>query len=177
MSQIIITSKSTFNTVIDDIKGQCSRNFPDHVIEMEKFIRTKCAEYAAFFSMSELEIITFFEKNRSYNACNYYQEATFPNLNEVRIFETSEELMASIVEKKFRCPNCNQISTNPYSCNSNHSFDENEVCNWKSWGLFKTLGKGARVAVKSTFSEHGIVIDEIFMPIAWEKDNGNAHSA
>lgn len=168
MSQTKITSKSTFNSIIDDIKNQCSGNWPDHVIEMEKFIRAKCDQYAAALYLPPLDVLKLMEKKRSYNACNYYQEHTFPALGEVRVFDQISDLMKSLVERRFRCPHCKQESTDPYECNSGHKMQDGKPCNWKSYGLFRTMGKGVRIAVKSTFNERGIVIDEIFMPIAWE---------
>ena len=95
---------------------------------------------------------------------NYYQEANQPLIkgDNVKVFDTVEDMMKSIKEYKFRCPACGGISTDPYECNSGVISDGNP-CDWKVYGLFGDLGKGAYVYCKDKLKG-----ENIFMPLAWE---------
>lgn len=110
------------------------------------------------------EILTAWENNRDYWYMNYYQDANQPEIkgDNVRVFNTVDELLESIGEKKFRCPACNGISTNPYACNSGEKVS-GKTCDWKVYGLLGDLGKGAYVFVKDR-----VKIENIFMPLSWE---------
>ena len=116
------------------------------------------------------DILTAWESRRDYWYMNYYQNANQPLItgDSVRVFETPEELLESIGKAGFRCPWCNGVSTNPYECNSGVKVvridgKTPETCNWKVYGLFRALGKGVTVFVKSKLRG-----EELFMPIAWE---------
>ena len=65
---------------------------------------------------------------------------------------------AYVPGQEIRCPSCNGISSDPNKC------DVSEKCNWASYGLFGTMGKGAYVFIKSELRGQ-----EIFMPVSWEK--------
>ena len=110
------------------------------------------------------ELLTSFENDRTYWYMNYYQEANQPTLDgDVHVFETPEAVGESFNGLGFRCPACNGVSTNPQVCDTGIKVD-GKVCDWKSYGLFRTLGKGAKLFVKFTVAN-----GEIFMPIAWEQ--------
>ncbi len=64
--------------------------------------------------------------------------------------------------RKFRCPSCGGLSSNPYECNAS------KECDWKSYGFFRTMGKGVRIAIKEGFIENP-QIHEIFMPLEFEQ--------
>lgn len=78
-------------------------------------------------------------------------------------------MIKTIGEKKFRCPSCGGISTNPYCCNSGLEVSKAtkkkpaKVCDWKVGGLFGDLGKGIYVYCKDKMQG-----ETIFMPISWE---------
>jgi hypothetical protein len=118
------------------------------------------------------EILTAWESRRDYWYMNYYQDAGQPKIDadSVRVFETKEELLVSLGKAGFRCPHCNGVTQNPYACDSGVMLplaDSGEVpkpCNWKVYGLFRSLGKGVHVFVKSELKG-----EEIFMPISWEE--------
>lgn len=129
------------------------------------WIIARSEHYAEKTGISPDEILDAWENDRSYWYMNYYQEANQPEIkgDNVRVFNTVEELLEDIGEMKFRCPACNGISTNPYSCDSGELLEHDKVCDWKAYGLFGTLGKGANVFVKDK-----IRVETIFMPLSWE---------
>lgn len=143
-------------------------------MELEKmaFIRAMLADYSKALGLPEADILAAIEGKRDYSAANYYQDANFPSLAGVRVFETQAELLAAIPSKKFRCPSCGDISTNPYECNA-PAREKGKKCDWKAYGLFRTAGKGFRFTVKEGFLEHPKV-DEIFMPVDFEEPQQQA---
>jgi len=120
-------------------------------------------EYAAVLGLTHDEVLAAIEAKRTYAAMNYYQDANFPKLGDVTVFDTPEAFIAAYPSRKYTCPACAGISTDPYECNSGTARENGKPCDWKSYGLFGTMGKGLRVVVKSTFLEHPRV-HEIFMP-------------
>lgn len=134
----------------------------DRAEVLEAFLRLILPEYATALDLTQEQVLAAIEERRDYSAINYYQASTFPRLDGgVRIFETQNELMKLIPSRKFRCPSCGGLSTDPYTC------DVSDNCDWKSYGLFKTMGKGLRFTFKATFLENP-KIDEIFMPVELE---------
>lgn len=131
---------------------------------LEKYLRNKTKEYSDALNISQEDILKAWEERRTYSAINYYQDCNQPSLNggKTKVFETVEEMLTGIVEKKFRCPNCGEISTNPYECNSGKVLDKKK-CDWKSYELFGCMGKGTFIFVKEKMSG-----ETIFTPIAWE---------
>lgn len=129
----------------------------------ESFLRKMLADYSKNLELPQADILAALESRRNYSAVNYYQAANFPTLDGVKVFETQADLRAAIPSMKFRCPACNGISTDPYTCNSG-VVEKGKVCDWKTWGLFRTAGKGFRFTIKEGFLENPRV-DEIFMPV------------
>ena len=128
---------------------------------LEAFLNEMLAEYSKALGMNKTAILRALENRRDYSAINYYQRAKFPKLEGVRVFDTEEEVRQICASKKFRCPACEGVSTDPYDCDAGE-------CDWKSYGLLHTLGKGLRVVCKDTFLENGMV-HEIFMPLELEE--------
>lgn len=135
--------------------------------EKFKWVVDRAKHYAEKTGLTYEQVLEGWEKRRDYWFLNYYQDSNQPVLNErVRIFKTLKELQHSMGQAGFRCPRCGGISTDAYECNSGLPIVSNGKsipCNWKAYGLFGCLGRGA----------HIYVIDEcigetIFMPIAWE---------
>jgi hypothetical protein len=135
---------------------------------LEAFLRRMLAEYSEKLGLPQEEILKALESKRTYSCLNYYQGANFPSLEGVRVFETREELKAAFPAMQFRCPSCHGLSTNPYTCNTGIVRKDKKVCDWKAWGLFRTLGEGLRLTVKEGFLEHPRV-EEIFMPVELER--------
>lgn len=111
-------------------------------------------------------ILDEWEAKRTYWYQNYYQDGNQPKLDSdhVRVFETKADLLESVGAQSFRCPACRAVTTDAYECNSGAK-NGGKVCDWKSYGLFGTMGKGAFVFVKAS-----VTGQHIFMPTAWEAD-------
>lgn len=127
-----------------------------------------CNRYGEYLGESPVDVFRAMEKQRTYWFPNYYQESTFPQIKDVRFFESIEELRSAIdMSKGFRCPNCMGVSSDPYVCDTKKILDEGKVCDWKSFGLFGTFGKGLRVSIKDKFMDDARV-EEIFYPVCLE---------
>lgn len=157
---------------IAEVSQECRDSWPGGTGEQrakafEAHIKRVLPEYAAAFGMTEAQVWEALERRRNYGAINYYQEANQPRLDGVRVFATTEAMMAALrPELGFRCPACGGVSKDSQTCDSGVVRDSKE-CNWKSWGFLRTLGKGLRVVVAEQFLDSGCV-HEIFMPIALE---------
>jgi len=141
-------------------------------------IRRFTREYAKAFNSTPLEILKVVEKSRDYCATNFYQDCNFPSLEKgkVEIFKTGKDFFNKFPSQKFTCPMCSGISTDPNTCNSGDLMvkekkskkgkitQKAEICNWKSYGLFGTLGKGYKFVVKDCFLKKPIIY-EYFPPI------------
>lgn len=130
----------------------------DWVIERAK-------HYSDKLSISINDILNAWVDDCDYSFMNYFQDANQPEINadKVKVFGTVEELRKAVIKMEFRCPNCEGVSTNPSICNSGIEVLDGETCNWKVYGLFGDLGKGAYVYIKDKLKG-----ENIFMPISWE---------
>lgn len=167
--------------IIENLKDQARKSWDGKTGEeraenLEKYLREKLKHYSDILNVSQESILESWEEKRTYSAINYYQEANQPALdsNTTRVFENKKEALDSIGKKGFRCPYCKGISTNPYECNTGISITKDEKgkdvpCDWKIYGLFGDLGKGAYIYIRDIlYGEH------IFMPISWEDENGES---
>jgi len=134
-----------------------------------KFINEMTLDYSEKLNIARVDLFDMMEENRNYSYANYYQRANFKKLDEnVAIFKDKAELIEKIqIQDGFRCPNCNGISKDPQECDT-HIKVEDDECNWKSYGLFGTLGKGFNFIVRDDFLKKPKV-HEIFMPITLEQ--------
>ena len=123
-----------------------------------KWINDRAKHYAESLNTTEEKVIQGWENERTYWYMNFYQDSKQPLIDNVKVFETLEELEKSVSGKGFRCPKCSGISKDAYECSLGG-------CDWKSYGLFGTMNKGVNVLIKSTLKK-----DHIFMPVAWEND-------
>jgi hypothetical protein len=125
------------------------------VVEKVNFLCEKVPQYAKVMGKTELETLELFAKSRNCNYTNYFQNANFPDLSEVYVFDTIEDVKAKFPSKQYQCPCCGGISTDYQECNSGKTIDKKgkEVCNWKVYGLFGDMGKGIKVIVKDMFTE------------------------
>lgn len=132
-----------------------------------KWVIDRAKHYGEKLGLNWEDILDAWEEKRGYWYMNYYQEGNQPEIkgDRVRVFETVEDMLQSIGDKKFRCPMCGGISTNPYECDSGIEMRKGKICDWKVYGLFGDLGKGVFVYCKDKLrGEH------IFMPVAWEEE-------
>ena len=120
-------------------------------------------EYSTALGLTHDEVLAAIEARRDVTAPNYYQEANFPKLDGVRVFESPAAFVAAFPSGRYVCPSCEGHSTDPYECDAG-TVRDGKRCNWKSYGLFGTMGKGLRAIVKSTFLDAPRV-HEIFMPV------------
>lgn len=134
--------------------------------DLEKYLRGKLEEYSNTLDIPQSDILNAWEKDRTYSAINYYQEANQPKLDAsfVRVFDTVDDFRENIKEKGFRCPSCRAVSTSPYECDSKQVRDDGKECDWKVYGFLRDLGKGVYIFVKEEMRS-----ELMFMPIAWEE--------
>lgn len=134
-----------------------------------KWIIDRAKYYSEVLEIDAITILDKWETDRNYWYMNYYQESNQPSLEgrNIRIFDTLDDFKKSGIEKGFRCPHCNGISTHPTICNSGLKV-KRKVCNWKAFGLFGCLGKGTFVFIKSRIESQ-----TIFTPVAWESKEGD----
>jgi len=159
---ISITDKEE---LISELKKNTREDFGEkRAEELEVFLRKMLANYSEVLGYPEDEILTRLEEIRDYIAVNYYQTANFPDLENVDVFEDEEQIKEKLSSRQFRCPACDGISTHPTTCNSGKEMSPGKICDWKSYGLMGTLGKGYRFVVKSDFLNKPVVY-EIFQPI------------
>lgn len=131
------------------------------------WILERAAHYAEKLGLDACAILSAWEASRDYWYMNYYQDANQPKIENdaVRVFETVDEMQAAIGKAGFRCPCCSGVSRSPYECDSGLTMPKSsKVCDWKSYGLFGTAGKGVFIFVKEKLKG-----ESIFMPIAWEE--------
>jgi len=132
----------------------------------DKFKSTidRAKQYEEKLGVKWEDVLNSWEEGRNYWYMNYYQNSNQPKIkgDKVKIFETVDDMLKSIGEKKFRCPACGGITTDPYECNSGIKKD-GKVCDWKVYGLFGDLGKGIFVYCKDKLKG-----ETMFMPIEWE---------
>jgi hypothetical protein len=136
--------------------------------EVEKFIRSKTSHYADRLGFEPFHILTSMEAARRVTAPNHYQEANYPNLDGVIVFDNAKEYHECFPSRRFLCPACEGISTDATVCDSGVVDKHGDPCDWKAFGLFGTMGKGFRFVLKDTFLEKAVVY-EIFKPIEMDK--------
>lgn len=159
--------------IIQKIEDEClSSGFDVTTVRiMVNFIDQMLEQYSETLAVPPGEIIQALESTRSYSAPNFYQEANLPDLDGVTVFETLADFRSAIPSKKFRCPSCGGVSNSPYECDAikiSKEAPDGVVCGWKSYGLFRTINKGARILILSDFLAKPVV-HEIFMPLDIEE--------
>jgi hypothetical protein len=127
-------------------------------------------EYASALGLTQQAVLQAIEQRRDYSAVNYYQEGNFPPLDGVLLFGTVAKFKHMFPSGRYRCPACDGVSSDPYACNAG-TVRDGEACDWKAYGLFRTLGKGLRVIITDNFLTCPVVQD-IFMPV--ERAGGGA---
>ena len=130
-----------------------------------KWVIDRAKQYGEKMAVDWKDVLKSWENDRSYWYLNYYQDSNQPEIksDKVRIFDSVDEMLKSVSDKKFRCPACGGISTDPYECNSGLKMSKGKKCDWKVYGLFGDLGKGVFVYCKDQLRG-----ETMFMPITWE---------
>lgn len=160
-----ITECEAYKKLLAAVEKDASENKLHDYRGKLDWVIARAKHYSEKTGIDVCEILNAWEKDRNYWYMNYYQDCNQPLLDAdtVRVFENTEVLKKAICEPKFRCPRCEGISTNPYECDSGKEIEKGKVCDWKVWGLFGDLGKGAFIFVKSELRGQ-----KIFMPLSWE---------
>ncbi len=137
----------------------------ERAIVLEGFLRKVLKSYSKFLELSQEDILIAIEKRRDYSAINFYQEAHFPTIdNSIEIFEKQGDFKKKYPSGKYICPMCKGESTSFSECNSGKEMEKGKICDWKSYGLFRTCGDGYRCICKEGFLENPVVYD-IFKPV------------
>lgn len=141
--------------IVEIYNGWAGKVGLERVIEKVNWLCERVPQYAKVMGKTELETLELFAKSRNCNYTNYFQDANFPNLSEVFVFDTIEDLKLKFPSKQYQCPCCGGISTDYQECNSGKTVDKKgkEICNWKVYGLFGDMGKEIKVIVKDMFTE------------------------
>lgn len=130
-------------------------------------IREICSDYSKLLNISKTEIFSKLESRRRYYSANFYQKANFPRTKDLLIFDTKKDAINTIKpKKKFICPYCKGITSDPYACNSGVKLDlicgrKNHKCNWKVYGLFNVKEWEVDFIIKED-----MIIEKIFMPVS-----------
>ncbi len=133
---------------------------------VNEVISRVCREYGAAFDMSPLDVYDAIEGSRDYSAINFYQDAKFPSLENVMIFDEVAEVTALGVDG-WRCPRCQEVSSNPQVCDSHAEMAPGEICDWKAYGFMGTLGQGIQVLVREQFPDVCKPV-HLFKPVSLE---------
>ena len=154
--------------IIEKLKDEARRSWKGQpgetrAVELEKFVLETVAHYSKVLGYTEEEILVAIEEKRDYSAINYYQRANFPLLDDVRVFKNREEFLTVCPSKEFICPRCGGISKDAEDCDSGLEMEKGQICNWKSYGLFGTMGKGIAIVFKESFLKDQTVY-KVFMP-------------
>lgn len=147
--------------------SKCSHRYCDKF----RWIIDRAKHYSDKTGLSWENILDSWEDDCNYWYMNYYQENNQPLIKgeKVKVFDTVNDMLESIGDRKFRCPCCGGISTDPYKCNSGVKIgsetknQEGKVCDWKVYGLLGDLGKGTYIFCKDKLKG-----ETIFTPISWE---------
>lgn len=144
-----------------------SKDYKEKAIKLEIYLRGKLEQYSEILSIPAEVILERWENDRTGSLFNYYQEFNQPDLTkkDAYIFETTHDMNHAVGDDGFTCPRCRGISTSPTQCDTHNKLNgTTEVCDWNSYGLFGTLGKGVYVFNKETLTG-----DHIFKPVKFKK--------
>ncbi|MDD0853030.1 hypothetical protein HBN50_07975 [Halobacteriovorax sp. GB3] len=137
-------------------------------------IASICESYGKFLALDPMLVFEALESKRTFWYPNYYHKANFPDLEGVFKARDINDLLKKIdISQGFRCPFCKAVSKSPYKCDSGIEVERGGgiiKCNWKSYGLFNTLGRGLRIMLTDNFLNNPFV-DEIFYPVSLETNN------
>jgi hypothetical protein len=159
----MIENSEGYRKLLADVERDVSQgSFHDYRAKLA-WVVARAEHYGEKTGLNPADILDAWEKGRNYWYMNYYQECNQPEIkaDNVRVFDTLNELRVSIGDAGFICPACGQVTTSPYECNSG-AVTEGKPCDWKVYGLFGHMGKGIYVFVKE--SVRG---ENMFMPQAW----------
>ncbi|HFU2857273.1 TPA: hypothetical protein ACGQ50_000813 [Enterobacter cloacae] len=138
-------------------------------VAVETLLRGRLPEYAEFFGESQATVLEWWESHRRVNVVNHYQESNIPRLADILTFKTKAEFAAINPSKKYICPACDAQTDNPYECEAGTLKADGNKCDWKSYGFFKTLGKGVDILIAELGKDAPLPI-HIFKPVGLTDD-------
>ena len=167
MSQLNILNK-TLEVIMEEICGLARLDWSgkqgeEDYQKMKEFLTVTLDNYEKNLGIPKLDILISIENRRDYNARNYYQRANFPLTEDIDVYDTMKDFKTKFPSGEFICPVCEHISTDPQECNSGKEMSKGKICDWKSYGLLGTAGKGYKFIIKDDFLTRPIVW-EIFKP-------------
>lgn len=156
----------------DDSRDPWRKKSGEHWQKLQ-WIVDRAEHYAQATGLNAADILNAWESRRNYWYMNYYQDSNQPLIKDdkVRVFDTIEDLLASVKVSEYRCPACNGITRSPYICTTGLPLSEGRTCDWKVGGLFGHMGKGTYIFIKEK-----MVGENIFMPVAWEGEEAQSES-
>lgn len=113
--------------------------------------------YAKMYQKNKLETLEIITKSANISYCNWFQNANLPKIDNVYVYKNAEDFFTKHPEKKYICPKCEWVSTNPCECNA-------WWCDWKVYGLFSDLWKGISIFFTDEIENSGKP-QKIFKPI------------
>lgn len=127
----------------------------ERVVNVITLLNHRLPQYAKIMGKTEIETLEIFVKAKNTNFTNWFQNANFPDLSEVYVFDTVADLKLKFPSGNYQCPCCEGISTDYQECNSARIVDKksNKICDWKVYGFFGDLGKGIKVVIKEKFTD------------------------
>lgn len=139
----------THEIILEIYNGWPGKTGEDRVREKMALIALRVPQYAAVMGKTHLEFLTVYAAARQCNYTNWFNESRLPDLSEVMIFENTQEFIKRFPSGKSICPACGGESTDFQECNTGKVVDKKgNVCDWKAYGLFRTMGKGIQVILK-----------------------------
>jgi hypothetical protein len=155
LSADIMQSDLMNQIILEVYNGWPGKVGEERVINVVTLINHRVPQYAAVMLKTELETLELFANSRDVNFTNYFQDANFPDLSGVYVFDTVTAFKNKFPSGKYQCPRCGGTSTDYQVCNSGQIMDKKskQVCDWKVYGLFGDLGKGIRVIIKEKFTD------------------------
>ena len=153
-----------YQTLSQAVEQDIARNQKNtEYAEKLNWVIDRVLHYAEKLNLSASELLNKWEEKRDYWYMNYYQDCNMPKIEEgkVFVFDTVDDFLKSIPSKKFICPYCKGITTNPYECNSGIKKD-NKTCDWKVYGLFD-------LEHVTVFVKDKLRFDKVFTPVDWEE--------
>lgn len=161
-----MTLESILNKFKNDTSWNTENKDGTHRFDKKlEWLENIAKEYAEYFHLSTDEVIAIMENNRTYSWPNYYQEANFASVSELKeligVFKTFDEFYNYSKEhwKGFKCPRCGNISNDPQFCE--HRTKGDGICDWTSFGLF--TAKDSIVILENGFEKI-----PIFEPVSKE---------
>lgn len=163
VSQELRNSEILQEIILEVYGGWGGKEGEKRVLEVLIFISERIPQYAKVVGKTDLDFLILYANARRVNYNNWFSDTYLPDLDTVFVFDTIDDFKTKFPSGKYICPSCEGESTDFQTCNSGLR-NTGQKCNWRSYGLFGTLGKGIKIYIKDMVTDFPKPI-EIFMPI------------